>query len=75
MMAGAGGATRATGWRATALRFQQLRRRMTSVDHNRTPLAHARGGCRYQRALRQADLHRPARRGLRLHADVDISFW
>ena len=26
MMAGAGGATRATGWRATALRFQQLRR-------------------------------------------------
>jgi hypothetical protein len=25
MMAGAGGATRATGWRATAIRFQQLR--------------------------------------------------
>ena len=24
MMAGAGGATRATGWRATALRFQQI---------------------------------------------------
>ena len=25
MMAGAGGAMRATGWRATAIRFQQLR--------------------------------------------------
>ena len=25
MMAGAGGATRARGWRATAIRFQQLR--------------------------------------------------
>ena len=52
MMAGAGGATRATGWRATAIRFQQLGRggpRVTiSLIHSRARGAHD-GGRRRRR--------------------------
>ena len=41
MMAGAGGAMRATGWRATAIRFQQFGEG-GRVDHISHPLARAR---------------------------------
>ena len=41
MMAGAGGAMRATGWRATAIRFQQFGEG-ARVDHLSHSLARAR---------------------------------
>ena len=41
MMAGAGGAMRATGWRATAIRFQQFGEG-ARVHHLSHPLARAR---------------------------------
>ena len=41
MMAGAGGAMRATGWRATAIRFQQFGEG-PGVDHLGCPHARAR---------------------------------
>ena len=41
MMAGAGGAMRATGWRATAIRFQQFGE--GGSVHHFAPLARARG--------------------------------
>ena len=41
MMAGAGGAVRATGWRATAIRFQQFGQGAPR-DHLSHPLARAR---------------------------------
>ena len=42
MMAGAGGAMRATGWRATAIRFQQFGEGGPRVHHFSHPLARAR---------------------------------
>ena len=44
MMAGAGGAMRATGWRATASGFDNSVRGVPSVYHFRCPHARARGG-------------------------------
>ena len=41
MMAGAGGAMRATGWRATAIRFQQFGEAGVHIDLAH-PLARAR---------------------------------
>ena len=41
-MAGAGGAMRATGWRATAIRFQQFGEGGTRVNLIAHPLARAR---------------------------------
>ena len=70
MMAGAGSAMRATGWRATVIRFQQFGE--GSVDNLGCGHARARGGRRLQRSC-EAD--RPARAGwaaLRLLVDVDI---
>ena len=45
------------------------------VNRDRCPRARARGGRRFQRAMRQTGLHRPAGRRQRLLADVDIIFF